>query len=45
MEHLMQTCFKGYLPMIKKSITNPRGFGARIRDRIKTKREDHLKQE
>ena len=25
---------KGYLPIIKKGVTNPRGFGARIRDKI-----------
>jgi hypothetical protein len=34
---------KGYLPMIKKGTTNPRGFGARIRDRIKTKRKESFK--
>jgi hypothetical protein len=31
------------LPIIKKGVTNPRGFGARIRDRIKTKRKESFK--
>jgi hypothetical protein len=34
---------KEYIPIIKRGLTSPRGFGARIRDRIKTKRKESFK--